>query len=112
MTDPLMVPIEPTATQFVVPVTFFQTGNPGAGASSFWVCNATSFWVRLKGSGNGLTQEGDFVAVSESTGWLFPPGFCGAFSTQYPRYMSAMSVERQGLPAGSGFLEVSYGGGA
>lgn len=110
-TDPLLVPIDISATQFVVPTNFFISG-PGKGATSFWVCNANNFWVRLRGSGDGITGVGSFVPVTETTGWLFPPGFTGPLSTQYPLFMSALAVVRQGIPAGSGVLEVSYGGGS
>lgn len=112
MTDPLLLPVAPTATQFNVPDGFFMPEGPGFGSLSFWVCNANNFWVRLKGSGNGALNTGSYTAVTATTGWLFPPGFTGSFSTQYPLFMSTISIARQGLPAGSGVLEVSYGGGA
>jgi hypothetical protein len=105
MTDPLLLPIATTATKFDVPDGYFRGAGPGAGAQSFWVCNANNFWVRLKGS------TGTYVAVTDTTGWLFPPGFVGAFSTQFPQFMSTMAVTRQGLTAGTGTLEISYGGG-
>lgn len=106
LTDPMQMAAEPTAQKFDVPAGFFQPGGPAFGAMSFWICNPNNFWVRLKGS------NGTYVAVTDTTGWLFPPGFCGSFSTQYPEFMSVMSVSRQGIPAGSGALEISYGGGS
>lgn len=101
VTDPFVLNVAPTAQRFDVPMDL-----KSAGYTSFYVVNPNSFWVRLRGS------QGSYVAITETTGWLFPPGFAGVFSTQYPEFMSAMSVTRQGLPAGTGTLEVSYGGGA
>ncbi len=112
-TDPLLLPVATTATQFTVPAGYFLQGGPGFGATSFWVCNANNFWVRLKGSGIMTDVNGSYsyTAVTDTTGWLFPPGYMGAFSTQYPMWMSTLSVSRQGLTAGTGTLELSYGGG-
>lgn len=112
-TDPLQLPVATTATKFDVPTGYFTQGGPGFGATSFWVCNANNFWVRLRGSGI-MTDAGGtylYIPVTATTGWLFPPGYVGAFSTQYPMWMSTISVSRQGIPAGDGTLEISYGGG-
>lgn len=101
-TDPYMVPAGASASKFDVPDDLKSSGY-----MSFCVVNPNPFWVRLRGS------TGTYVAVTDTTGWLFPPGFFGIFSTQYPEFMSAMGVVRQGLPVtAGGFLEVSYGGGA
>lgn len=110
--DPLLLPVGATAQQFTLPGGYFAQGGPAMGATSFWVCNANNFWVRLRGSGNAIDNTGSYVAVTDTTGWLFPPGYTGSFSTQYPLFMSAMAVTRQGLPAGTGVLEISYGGGS
>lgn len=109
LTDPLLLNVTTSATQYTVPVGYFDVGGLGNGAMSFWVCNANNFWVRLKGS--GFNGAGSYVAVTDTTGWLFPPGYIGSFSTQYPTYMSTLAVDRQGIPAGTGTLEISYGGG-
>jgi len=101
LTDPFMLTVAPTAQRFDVPVDL-----KAAGYTSFCVVNPNAFWVRLKGS------NGTYSSVTTTTGWMLPPGFFGVFSTQYPDFMSAMSVTAQGLTAGSGVLEVSYGGGA
>lgn len=100
-TDPFLLTVGPTAQKFDVPVDL-----KAAGYTSFCVVNPNPFWVRLRGS--NIT----YAAVTSTTGWMFPPGFFGIFSTQYPEFMSAMSVTAQGLTAGTGVLEVSYGGGA
>ena len=100
-TDPYMLPVGTTAQRFDVPADL-----KAAGYMSFCVVNPNNFWVRMRGS------TGSYIPVTDDTGWLFPPGFFGVFSTQYPEFMSAMSVTKQGIPAGTGILEVSYGGGA
>lgn len=109
ITDPLLLSVATTATQFNLPAGYFEPGGPAFGAMSFWVVNANNFWVRLRGS--GFNGSGSYVAVTDTTGWLFPPGYIGSFSTQYPLFMSTLSVDRQGIPAGTGTLEISYGGG-
>jgi hypothetical protein len=102
LTEPLILPVSSTASQFQVPANYIPTG-----ASSFWVVNPNNFWVRLK----GFTAAEGANSVTATTGWLFSPGFTGAFSTQYPAWLSVMSVNYQGLTAGTGTLEISYGGG-
>lgn len=100
-TDPFLLTVGATAQRFDVPIDI-----KGSGYTSFCVVNPNSFWVRLKGS------NGNYSPVTSTTGWMLPPGFFGIFSTQYPEFMSAMSVTAQGMTAGTGVLEVSYGGGA
>lgn len=100
LTEPLVIPVSPTSSQFQVPAGFIPPGT-----NSFWIVNPNNFWVRLKGF------QGSAGNVTATTGWLFSPGFTGAFSTQYPEWMSVMSVTYQGLTAGTGTLELSYGGG-
>jgi hypothetical protein len=108
--DPFQLSFDATPIKFDVPSDFFVTGA-GKGATSFCIVNPTKYWVRLRGSGDGQTQTGSYVPVTATTGWLFPPGFWGVMSTQFPRYMSVMSVDKQGLGTGSGVIEISYGGG-
>lgn len=106
LTDPLILDVDVVAKKFDVPAGFFQQGGPGFGATSFWVVNPNNFWVRLRGS-----NDANHIPVTATTGWLFPPGFCGAFSTQFPVSMSTLAVTYQNVPAGVGTLEISYGGG-
>lgn len=110
-TDPIQVPVSPTPSKFVMPPRFIP-----AQSESFWVVNPNSFWVRLKGSGSnfqGSGMSGEYAEVvgtdGEGTGWLFPPGFVGVFATQWPRFLSTVSVTKQGLQAGDGFLELAWG---
>jgi hypothetical protein len=109
MTDPLLVPVGLTATEFEVPAGFFEEGGPGFGSTSFYVVNRNPCFVRLRGTSKSHKM---FQAVTAATGWCFSPGNHGPFSTQYPVKMSAMFAP--GLPAPAEFqpLEVSYGGGA
>lgn len=112
--DPLILPVSSSAQQYTVPANYFSTGGPGLGATSFMVVNPNNFWVRLKGSGDnrpGVTNTASYTAVTATTGWLFPPGYVGVFATQFPVWMSTMSVDYQGLGTGSGTLEIYYGGG-
>jgi hypothetical protein len=78
-----------------------------ANAESFYVVNSSPCWVRLRGFKNGQAGE-----VTAETGWLFPPGHVGVYSTQKPERMSAMAVERPGFPVSAEVLvplEISYG---
>lgn len=110
-TEPIICPVDVTAQKTILPANFFTTA-PGLNSQSFYIVNPNNFWIRLKGSGNALTGTGDYVAVTATTGWLFGPGFIGVFSSQFPLYLSFLSVTFQGLPAGIGVAEISYGGGA
>lgn len=86
--------------------------------TSFHVVNPNPFYVRLRGS----SGEGD--DIGEGEGWLWPPGFVGVYSAQYPSFVSAIAVARPGFPiadASGAFLyegtaapiELAYGiGGA
>jgi hypothetical protein len=105
MTNPLVLPVGPTAQRFDVPTNFFTSM---AGITSFYVVNANNFWVRLKGSPMSTTPYSD---ITETQGWLFSPGFQGAFTTQFPVWMSTLAVNRQGLTPGTGVLELCYGRG-
>jgi hypothetical protein len=108
ITDPLQVPVAATATRFDVPPEFFAEGGPGYQTTTFLIVNPNTCYVRLRG-----TSSGDFKAVNPRMGWLFPPGFVGAFSTQYPVAMSALAVAMPGVPLPTEFvpLDLIYGGG-
>ncbi|KQT08521.1 hypothetical protein ASG40_11625 [Methylobacterium sp. Leaf399] len=108
ITDPLQVPVAATATQFDVPATFFAEGGAGYQTTTFLVVNPNACYVRLRG-----TTSGPFRPVTPKMGWLFPPAFVGAFSTQYPIFMSAMAVPMPGVPLPTEFapLDLIYGGG-
>jgi hypothetical protein len=80
--------------------------------TSFQVVNANPFWVRLR----GCTGPDD--NIREGEGWLWPPGFVGVYSTQYPDFVSSIAVARPRFPitdASGAFLypgarlELSYG---
>lgn len=115
-TNPWVMPVALTATKFEVPDNYFTTG-PGTGLSSFWIMNPNLFWVRIIGSGNYDT--GTYVPVTDydgaNPGWLYPPGFFGAFATLFPRYISTLAVAEQGVAptiVSRSRVELSYGGGA
>lgn len=98
-TDPLILPVSTTSTRTAVP-----NGYIPVDATSFRVTNPNAFWVRLKGSNDATTASS--ITVSATEGWLFPPGFSGTFTTQFPTYMATLAV---GAGAGNGTLEISYG---
>lgn len=100
ITDPFILPVGLTVQRFDVPNDLRVQDM-----RQFLVVNPNPFWVRLKGSRDTYTP------VSETTGWLFPPGFFGVFSSQYPMFMSTLAVSRQGIDAGTGTLELAYGRG-
>lgn len=108
ITDPLQVPVAAEPTKFDVPADFFAEGGPGYKTTAFLVVNPNMCWVRLRG-----TSSGPHRPVSPRMGWLFPPGFVGVFSTQYPVTMSAMAVAMPGvaLPTEFAPLDLIYGGG-
>jgi len=108
VTDPLILSVGPQASKFVVPEGFFAEGGPGYQATTFLVVNANACYVRLRG-----TTAGAFQAVTPTTGWLFPPGFVGCFTTQHPIFMSTMAVPMPGFPLPAEYvpLELPYGGG-
>ena len=75
--------------------------------NAFFVVNPNTCYVRLKGYQSSQ-------AISEYEGWLFPPGHVAVYSTQRPRFMSALAVARPGFPVDPNDLaplEVSYGNG-
>lgn len=108
ITDPLQVPVAVEPTRFEVPTGFFDEGGPGYKTTAFLVANPNMCWVRLRG-----TSSGPHRPVSPRMGWLFPPGFLGVYSTQYPVTMSAMAVAMPGVPLPTEFapLDLIYGGG-
>lgn len=103
LTDPLQIPVGPEAGRFNVPENFIPKE-----ANAFWVVNANLFWVRLKGSPD---KNAAYAAVTDTppTGWLWMPGYTAVFTTQFPVWMSTLAVSRQGIAAGSGFIELAYG---
>ncbi|AYO83663.1 hypothetical protein [Methylobacterium brachiatum] len=107
-TDPLQLPVGPGPLRFDVPEGFFAEGGPGFQTTTFLVVNPNLCYVRLRGS-----STDNHVPVTPSTGWLFPPGFVGCFTTQYPRSMSTLAVAMPGFPLPDEFapLELLYGGG-
>ena len=108
MTEALLLPVGASPTKFEVPAGFFDEGGPGYQATSWYVTNPNDCWVRLRG-----TTTGEYVAVSATSGWCFPPGFVGTFSTQRPIFMSTLAVPKPGRPLPTEFapLEIIYGGG-
>jgi hypothetical protein len=108
ITDPLQLPVAGTPTRFDVPDGFFAEGGPGYQTTTFLVVNPNACYVRLRG-----TTSGPHRPVSPRMGWLFPPGFVGAFSTQYPLSMSTLAVPMPGVPLPEEFapLDLIYGGG-
>lgn len=108
MTDPLMLQVGPQAIRFDVPGGFFDEGGPGYLVTTFLIVNPNACYVRLRGS-NTSTH----VPVTPTTGWLFPPGFVGCFTTQRPISMSTLAVAMPGFPLPTEFvpLELPYGGG-
>lgn len=109
VTDPLLVPVAATATEYTVPNGFFADGGAGYQTTSFYVVNPNNCWVRLR----GWSGQGNFAPVTPTMGWLFSPGFQGAFGTQYPVKMSALAVVKQGIaiPNDLAPLELIYGAG-
>lgn len=106
--DPFVIPVAPTpGAQFTI------VGDPrfppDGRNSSFIITNPNQFCVRLKGSNQ--RRDGGFVQVTEENGWLFLPMSQTVWTTQYPDWVSAMSVTRGGLVAGNGTLELAYGEG-
>lgn len=104
--DPFIINVTPTSasTQVVV------AGDPRYPSleegRSFIFVNANPFCVRLRGS------SGTFAPVTETTGWLILPWEKSVWTSQLPQWVSAMSVTRGGVEAGTGTLELAYGTGA
>lgn len=98
LTDPLILPVAVTSTRTAVPASFIPQE-----ATSFRVTNPNAFWVRLRGATGPAAAT---LSIGATEGWLFPPGFSGIFTTQFPEAMATIAV---GLGAGNGTLEISYG---
>jgi hypothetical protein len=113
MSEPVMVAIGPTPQMTMIPQGSLKDPVNGLPLSSFYVVNPNNVYVRVKGF--NTTAECSSVAVTETTGWLWPPGFVGVFSTQFPLCASAMAVSKPGYPITSSTtyapLEWSYGPG-
>jgi hypothetical protein len=107
-TDPLQLPVGPQPTRFDVPDGFFDKGGPAYQTTAFLLVNPNACYVRLRGSSTDT-----HIPVTPTTGWLFPPGFVGCFTTQYPKSMSTLAVAMPGFPLPDEFapLELPYGGG-
>lgn len=106
--DPFIIPITPTAGAGMV-ISGDPKFPPQGRNSSFLIVNPNPFCVRMKGSSQA--RDGGFVPVTTENGWLFLPWEKSVWTTQYPDWISAMSVTLGGLDAGSGRLEMSYGEG-
>lgn len=112
MTDPVQITVGLTPQPTMVPPEKLQDpAVPTARLSSFYVVNPNNFWVRAKGFTNAA--DCNAIGVTPTTGWLWPPGFVGIFSTQFPVCASAMAVPMPGFPvtASSSMvpIEWSYG---
>jgi hypothetical protein len=113
MTEPVQVNIGPTPQMTMVPPTSLKDPMNGLPLSSFYVVNPNQVWVRVKGFNNATDCQN--IGVTPTTGWLWPPGFVGVFSTQFPVCASAMAVSMPGYPITQSTtyapLEWSYGPG-
>ncbi|TXN36346.1 hypothetical protein [Methylobacterium sp. WL7] len=113
MSEPVMVQIGPTPQTTMIPAASLKDPMNGLPLSSFYVVNPNSVYVRVKGFSNAADCAN--IGVTETTGWLWPPGFVGVFSTQYPFCASAMAVSKPGFPITASTtyapLEWSYGPG-
>lgn len=108
MTDPLILPVSNSAQKFTVPAGFFTTG-PGKGTVQFAVVNTYPFAVRLLGS------TGTYMAADATKGWVFPPGYWGVLTTQYPEFMSTLGMNTTLWPyveGAVGSFELIYGVGS
>jgi hypothetical protein len=85
--------------------------------NAFAVFNPNSCVVGLRGTSRAQGQAvptTPLIAQADGLDWLFPPGFLGVFSTQYPYFMSAIALAFPAypdLPAESGLvpLRLWYG---
>jgi len=111
MSDPVQLAVGPTAQPTMIPPSSLIDPASGQRLNSFYVANPNNVWVRAKGFSNAADCQN--IGVTETTGWLWPPGFVGIFSTQYPVCGSAMAVSMPGYPVTSSTtfkpIEWSYG---
>lgn len=98
LTDPLVLPYGTSSTRTAVPAGFIPPES-----TSFRVTNRGSSWVRLKGAQGSAAAT---LSIADGEGWLFPPGFSGTFTTQFPEAMATIAV---GAGASNGVLEITYG---
>jgi hypothetical protein len=111
MSEPVQLAVGATAQTTMVPPERLRDPANGLPLNSFYVVNPNNVYVRVKGYSNADDCANN--SVTPTTGWLFPPGFTGVFSTQYPMCGSAMAVPMPGYPLTSSTtyvpLEWSYG---
>lgn len=109
--SPIMVPATDEPSYIEVELT------AASGVTSFAAINSFPIYIRLVGTPASAEPN----LAGEGVGWLFPPGHFGIYSSQYPRGLSAVAVERPGFPIYDGNgellypeanLELAYGGGA
>lgn len=85
--SPYMVPATDEASQV-------EIGPLPAGVTSFGMVNAFPVYMRLVGS----SEASGFKPAQDWVGWCVPPYHFGIYSTQYPKWVSAVAVERPGFP--------------
>jgi hypothetical protein len=113
MSEPLQAAVGPAAQPTMVPPALLRDPMNGLPLPSFYVANPNNVWVRLK----GFTSAADCfsIGVTDSTGWLWPPGHVAVYSTQQPVCVSTKAVSMPGYPITSSTtfapIELSYGPG-
>lgn len=112
-TNPLFIPCGLTPVQVTVDTDALRK----LGVGSFLAVNKNNFWVRFRGSGGPTSVDaGVYAPATATTGFGFPPGFVGVFSTRLPLYLSAIAIDTPAFPLPADLtgavLEVSYGSGA
>lgn len=112
MSDPVQLAVGPAAQPTMIPPNVLKDPVSGQPVTTFYVVNPNQVYVRAKGFSNAADCQN--VGVTSSTGWLWPPGFVGVFSTQFPICASVMAVPMPGYPLTGSYapLEWSYGLGA
>ena len=97
---------------------YVEIGRLPEGVTSFGAVNSYPIYIRLLGTAMGDATPN---MASEGNGWLFPPGHFGIYSTQFPKGVSAIAVDRPGFPIHDddgellypeAHLELFYGSGA
>lgn len=64
------------------------------GITSFGMVNTYPVHIRLVGT----PADGEFNPAAEGVGWIVPPGHFGVYTTQFPKWVSAIAVDRPGFP--------------
>lgn len=109
LVSPIMIPATDVASQV-------EVGPLPEGVTSFGMVSSFPIWIRLLGS----SETSGFRAAQEWDGWLVPPYHFGIYSTQYPKWVSCIAVDRPNFPirnADGGLLypeaklELFYGSG-